>query len=569
MLIGTKSAACGRAIMDEAVPKRITQGSVAVSIQQFYSTHCTFLTTILLVALACSATVARAQPYQGNPLQVEVSESAQRLEMTVNTSKIFTLEKKVPRVFVSDTTVVQASPLSPNQIQISAIKPGVTQVNMWDEDGTIYTVDVIVTRDASELRELLSSEFPEATLRIRPLAESVYITGYVPRPEMVDEIIAVANDYYAKVINGITVGGVQQVALHVKVMEVSRTKLRRLGLDWIFTGENFDIIQGTGSIIGHETIKFSVFGDASQFIGYLEALRQDDLVKLLAEPTLVTMTGRPASFNSGGSFPILVPNGLGTVGIEFKEYGTRVDFVPIVLGNGNIRLEVRPSVSELDDSRGIEVNGVTVPGVTDRTVETSVEMKAGQTLALAGLIQNRVETQRKGVPFLADLPWIGRAFSKVQERMNEIELLVIVTPELVGPLDPHQVPQCGPGQLTVSPDDCELYNYGYMEVPNCCLFGDGPCAEHSRNPIGQSPGSVVAPYGSAQGAPQDMDLQPPVVETDFGPAPDTRYPSPLTTQASRTAPVRPNRYLPASQHQMPTGTGSPRPYGPLGYDPLN
>ena len=541
-----------------------------MSIQPFYSRHCSFLTISLLLALAWPASTACAQPHQGNPLQFKVSESAQRLEMTVNTSKILTLEKKVPRVFVSDTTVVQALPLSPNQIQISAIKPGVTQVNVWDEDGAIYTVDVIITRDASELRELLDSEFPEATLRVRPLAESVYITGYVPRPEMVNEIIALASDYYAKVINGITVGGVQQVALHVKVMEVSRTKLRRFGLDWIFTGDNLSIIQGTGSIIGHETIKFSVFGDASQFIGYLEALRQDDLVKLLAEPTLVTMTGRPASFNSGGSFPILVPNGLGTVGIEFKEYGTRVDFVPIVLGNGNIRLEVRPSVSELDDSRGIEVNGVTVPGVTDRTVETSVEMKAGQTLALAGLIQTRMEAQKKGVPFLGDLPWIGRAFSRVQERMNEIELLVVVTPELVGPLDPHQVPQCGPGQLTISPDDHELYGYGYLEVPNCCLFGDGPCAEHSYSPVHHAPGAVSAPDDADQAVPQDMDPLPQVIiETSSGPSPDTQHTLPLTTEANRTAPVGPNRYLPVSQNQTPAGTGAPRPYGPLGYDPLN
>jgi pilus assembly protein CpaC len=551
-------------------PKRITQGSVAVSNQRFLSGHRSVLVAALFVSLSQLASIAGAQPRQTYPLQIKVSESSQRLEMVVNTSKILTLEKKVPRVFVSDTTVVQASPLSPNQIQISAIKPGVTQVNMWDEDGTIYTVDVIATRDASELIELLKSEFPEATIRVRPLAESVYITGYVPRPEMVDEIISLARDYYSNVINGITVGGVQQVALHVKVMEVSRTKLRQFGLDWIFTGESFEIIQAVGQIAGTETIQFSIFGDASEFIGYLDALRQDDLVKLLAEPTLVTMTGRPASFNSGGSFPILVPNGLGTVGIEFKQYGTRVDFVPIVLGNGNIRLEVRPSVSELDDSRGVLVDGVNVPGITDRTVETSVEMKAGQTLALAGLIQNRIEAQKRGIPLLGDLPWLGRAFSRVEERMNEVELLVVVTPELVGPLDPHQVPQCGPGQYTASPNDHELYGCGYLEVPNCCLFGNGPYTEHTHPPIHHSPESVTAPYAPVDGGLQDTAPQSATIETDDEAAAEVQHASPLISEARPAVIERPSEYLPASHRSRThSDTRAPGPYGPLGYDPLD
>jgi pilus assembly protein CpaC len=544
--------------------------------------------TLLVTLLVCHTPLVSAQQVHTGPLQLRISQSSQRLEMTVNTSRVLTLAKKVPRVFVSDTSIIHASPISPTQVQISATKAGVTQVNLWDEDGNLFTVDVIVTRDATELRELLESEFPEATLRVRPLAQSVYISGYVPRPELVDEIISMARDYYDNVINGIAVGGVQQVALQVRVMEVSRTKLRQFGLDWAFDGDDAQVLQGSAGLIaqaydgdarelvpgiGGDTVRIKLFGDASSFIGYLQALRADGLVKVLAEPTLVTMTGRPASFNSGGSFPILVPNGLGTVGIEFKQYGTRVDFVPIVLGNGNIRLEVRPSVSEVDEARGVQVNGVTVPGVTERTVETSVEMQAGQTLALAGLIQTRVEAEKQGVPYLGDLPWIGRAFSAVRERINEVELLVVVTPELVGPLDPHQVPQCGPGQLTVSPNDHELYDYGYLEVPNCCLYGNGgacgpDCAAHGSGATFSPRLSATAVSGKDAGMPTETDLQPPLIETVPESAPSSQVGAHYSAELPLVAP-RVSPYLPAAQTKPVATPVGPGIYGPLGYDPLH
>ena len=208
---------------------------------------------------------------------------------------------------------------------------------------------------------LLQTEFPQASLRVRPLATSVVLSGRVDRSDEVSRIVTMAEDYYPKVINNITVGGVQQVMLHVQVMEVSRTKLRSLGFDWAyFNGDDY-VIQsvsgliaqaaagaGTATGTGGDTIEFGVVNGDNAFFGFLDALRDNSLAKVLAEPTLVTVSGRAASFNSGGEFPILVPQSLGTIAIEYKDFGTRVDFVPIVLGNGNIRLEVRPQVSELD-----------------------------------------------------------------------------------------------------------------------------------------------------------------------------------------------------------------------------
>ncbi len=436
----------------------------------------------------------------GSPVEYPVTRDSQRLEMVVNTSRILTLEREVPRAMVNNPEIVRVVPLSPNKVQLSAVKPGVTQVNLWDEDGHLFTVSLFIIGDAQELEMLLKTEFPQASLRVRPLATSVVLSGRVDRSEEVSRIVRMAEDYYPKVINNINVGGVQQVLLHVQVMEVSRTKLRALGFDWANFGNTDFVVQtvsgtlgaftqtGTATGSGTETVTFGLIGPDNSFFGFLEALRDNNLAKILAEPTLVTVSGRPASFNAGGEFPILVPQSLGTISVEYKQFGTRVDFVPIVLGNGSIRLEVRPQVSELDNANGVTLNGNRIPGLRTRWVDTAVEMKAGQTLALAGLIQTRIESQNRGIPWLADLPWAGAAFRRVQEQLNEIELVVTVRPELVDALDPHEVPACLPGQQSASPNDVELYFRGYLEVPNCC--SDGSCA--NAKPVRATPKRPVS-----------------------------------------------------------------------------
>jgi len=282
-----------------------------------------------------------------------VRAASQRLEMTVNSSRILTTERKIPQAQVNNPEIVELTPLSPTEIQISALSPGVTQVNLWDEQNNLTTIDVIVFGDARELEYVLRSQFPNASLKVVPVATGVLISGYVDRPEHVDLVKRIAEEYYPKVIDNITVGGVHQVLLHVKVMEISRTKLRRLGFDWAkITGGNVVASTISGLIsaatsggvttTGNDTFSFGVVDGSSSFFGVLEALRQDNLAKVLAEPTLVTVSGRPAFFNVGGEIPVLVPQSLGSVSIEYKKYGTQLDFVPIVLGNGHIRLEVRP-----------------------------------------------------------------------------------------------------------------------------------------------------------------------------------------------------------------------------------
>ncbi len=181
-------------------------------------------------------------------------------------------------------------------------------------------------------------------------------------------------------------------------------------------------------------------------------------MKILSDPTLVTVSGRPAQFKVGGEIPYPANSTLNGVSVAYKDTGITVDFVPIVLGNGNIRLEVRPIDRELDPTQSFEIApGVESPAFTLRQVDTGVEMKAGQTLAIAGLVQKRLNATKIEIPWIGELPYVGAAFRKVSQKEEEIELLFLVTPEIVQALDPCEVPQCFPGMHTDVPGDCDLY----------------------------------------------------------------------------------------------------------------
>jgi pilus assembly protein CpaC len=548
----------------------------------------------MLALIAAGA--ARAQQFSAHaPLVYEVKSSNQRLEMIVHTSRILTLDKRIPQAQVNNPDVADIKPLSAHQIQVIAKKPGVTQVNLWDEQGNISAVDVIVFGDARELEEAIRYLFPKSTVRVFPLANSVLLTGHVDNPQHVQRIVEIAEDYHPKVINNISVGGVQQVLLKVKVMEVSRTKLRSLGFDFAhFTNGDF-VVSGAAGLISAfangtvtsspgANLEFGIIDGNSQFFGVLEAMRQDNLAKILAEPNLVTVSGRPAFFNVGGEFPIIVPQSLGTVSIEYKKFGTQVDFVPIVLANGSIRLEIRPRVSEIDSARSISISGVTVPGLTVREADTGVEMKAGQTLAIAGLVQERTETEARGFPWLSELPYIGAVFRRDQDVKNEIELLILVQPQLVAALDEHEIPPGGPGLATTRPSDHELFLKRYMEVPRCCL--DGTCPQCRST--GYTPGALGGPGSPAEVLPpgaRTVPLPNPPGAAGAPPGPRTSDPRPSGPSAGpASAPTSgpaivvpqaaapPSRHDPRPRYQPTAGPVSesqqslPGFIGPTGYD---
>lgn len=539
--------------------------------------HATILGLTVCCLLALRPVNLDAADPQGIELRVDAP--TQRLEMVVNSSRILTLDQDVPRTMVDNTSIVRVVPLSPNQLQVAALRPGVTQINIFGGDGRVFAVDVVVFADARELQMLLESEFPNASLRVRPLTSSVVLSGYVDRAEDVSRIVRMAEEYYPRVINNIVLGGVHQVLLHVKVLEVSRSKLRQAGIDWAFFGSEGGIGQQVSGVVsgvdpigggvassGTETLSFAVLsGDL--FASFLQLAREQNLVKVLAEPTILAESGRAATFHSGGEFPVIIPQGLGTVAVEFKQFGTRVDFVPFVVGNGVVKLQVRPIVSEVDDARAVTIEGTRIPGLRTRSVDTAVELRAGQTLALAGLIQERTVAQNRGLPYLADLPFFGIPFRKVVDERTEVELLVLVRPELVDALDPHEVPACGPGQSTTSPSDSDLYFRGYIEVPNCAPGTPGAAPEHG-GPLPPPDGSLepYRPGWEESGGPAGP-LPPPEASQE-GP---TYHGAPTAAQPSTSY----GPYLPPNVSTRPAGqqaispNSSPPIVGGLGYDVLD
>ncbi len=455
---------------------------------------------------------AVAQQAPETPAVVQkISAANTRVEMTVNASRILSMDRVIPRAQVANPDLLDFTVLSENQVQIHAKKAGLTTINLWDDKEEVHTVDVIILGDVRELDRLLRAQFPTAAVKLTPTSSSsLVLSGYVDRTDYVNRIVTIAQEYYPKVINNMIVGGSQQVLLQVRVMEVSRTNLKSLGFDFAsFSGDNFvgtaasgliskanptaGLFRSAGSLTtnGSETLQFGIVSDPSGFTGFMEALKQENLLKVLAEPNLVTVSGRPASYLVGGEVPYPQPTGFGNISINFKPFGTQIDFVPIVLGNGGVRLEVRPQVSELDRTIGVTINGTTVPGFRQRMVDTGVEMKFGQTLAIAGLLQQRTEVEKRGFPYLMDVPYLGMLFSKKRNVINEVELVILVRPELVEALDPDQVPPCGPGMNSMSPDDCDLFFHGYTEIPIKNPNMMGPMGPHA------APEQVVPPNPSA------------------------------------------------------------------------
>src|SRR6266545_1634142 len=425
----------------------------------------------------------------------------------------------------------------PTTLIITGQVAGVTTLTLTDEGGLTETLRVIVQTDTEHLRFLLSQAVPTANVNVIPTANNVMIlTGHVQRSEDVPIVLETARSVVGdRIVNAMRVGGVMQVQLCVTVARVARSEARSMGFSFSETGNQHylaSILSAptnlaisnlaspsavASSLAGSPNAIFGIVGPNQGFQGFLTALRTENLVKVLAEPKLITLSGQPAEFISGGeqAVPTLASgsDGGGAVaGVEFRPFGTTVRFLPIVLGNGKIYLEVEPQFtfpapSNLFSAPIPGTNSV-VFGRTTQRVRTSVVMEDGQTFAIGGMVFHSVNGNAVRVPILGDLPFIGAAFSQMSYSESEEELLVLVTPRLVDALACDQVPKCLPGQETRSPSDFELFLERILEAPRgprqvvqnrhyvpayrnsdtygrfpsagaCCQGGDGHCV-HGR-----------------------------------------------------------------------------------------
>lgn len=462
------------------------------------------LALAVLVA-AGSAHAVQAQGPNFGP-RVDVNQSVDSIELIAGSSKKLKFGYDIPELLVENPEILSATPMSTDEILIKGIKPGISSITIADANQNLQVLTVEVMVDVRKLERALASHFPDSQVKVSALNSSVLLKGNVARADQVENIVAVARDYFpTNVINELHVNGSQNIAIKVKVYEVSRTKLREFGFDWSFFGDDVSVVSSVADLIqsvsnnaavaANDTISLGVLNDGNQFNAFIRLLERNSVAKLLDQPVLVAQNGRPAEFLSGGEIPIQVASGLGNNSIEFRPFGTKLDLVPIVHGQGQLTLEVRAEVSEIAN----DLSGNTgVPGFRVRRVNTGVKMKAGHTLALAGDYREDVQAEKQGIPKLMDHPIWGIPFRKVLEEKNETELVFLITPRFISEVEPHLVPPMGVGQLTGSPSDRELLINAHLEVPKCgddCPINDRFDAPN-YNP---NPNLLPGPNGMQQG----------------------------------------------------------------------
>ena len=383
-----------------------------------------------------------------------------------------------------DVLQVRLDPTRPGAVILSGRAAGLTQLTVTAKDQKrVY--DVVVQLDFDQLRYLIRRTVPTATVEVTPgIGNVVILSGYVTTPQDADIIARLANSAVGgapnSVINAIQVGGVQHVQIDVVVASVDRSEIRQRGFDFFVNGKSFQFSSLVSGLIGAQPIgsgaatvltpsqsaNFQFAVVPTQFFGALQALRTEGLAKFLAEPRVVTQTGRPAFFLAGGRQAVLSPSsGINGPGVTFEQIGVQIEVLPIVYGNGQIWLEINPTNRQVNQGLGITTVFGTTPGFTEQQARCAVLLESGQTFAIGGLIQNSVQAASAKVPVLGDLPYVGTLFSTIRHEERESELIILVTPRLVHPLDCCQVPKRLPGRETRSPDDYELFLENVLEAP--------------------------------------------------------------------------------------------------------
>ncbi|MBV7265861.1 type II and III secretion system protein family protein [Erythrobacter ani] len=419
----------------------------------------------IALALALSTTLAAA------PVAAQQSAyglHAGELEVAINKSQVVTSDVPIEKAMIGNSEIADVLPISESSVYVLGKTMGTTSLTLYDRSNTVIAVmDISVGPDSVGIRKQIEALIPGQSIDVGLSNGSVVLSGMVSDAGAAARASRIAEAFAGeKVINLITVGGSQQVMLEVRFAEVSRTVGEELGAGGFLSDNDGDFLGaigggasatpgvtgGTQLGIGAVTESFGIFqalfniGDIN-VEAFLDTLESKGLSKTLAEPTLVALTGERASFLAGGEFPVPVVQGGGGLGggasnaitVEFKPFGVSLGFTPTVLGDNVINLVVEPEVSSIDSSASLTLNGITIPGLQTRRASTTIELRDGESFALAGLLSTDFETNISQLPILGSLPIIGSLFRSTRYQKGETELLIIVTPRLVKPIRPDQV----------------------------------------------------------------------------------------------------------------------------------
>jgi pilus assembly protein CpaC len=440
----------------------------------FAAVALTFLLTMFVLpglalaeAAPQSATQAPQEPISPTTPQATLpptsapAQGSAPLRVMVGKSLLINTMEPIKRISVTDPNVASATPITPTQILVHGRASGEVSLLIWDELERSRSFDLRVDVDVSAAAEEEHRVFPEEQISVTPSRAAIVLSGHVTTEDVAKRAGELASAYSKNVINVLTFGpvGAQEILLEVKFAEVDRAGMLQLGTNFFSTGAGNTVGTVTTGQFGgfspqsisqtqgqsppftttqtvSNVLNLFLFRPDIHFGAVIEALQNKNLLQILAEPNLIAVNGKKASFLAGGQFPFpIVQPGAGftAVTISFKEFGVKLEFTPVIMPNGNIHLTVAPEVSTLDFANALTISGFTVPALSTRKAETEFELKDGQSFVIAGLIDNRVTDIWNKVPGLGDIPILGNFFKSKSAQKSNSELMVLCTVHRVSP----------------------------------------------------------------------------------------------------------------------------------------
>jgi pilus assembly protein CpaC len=408
---------------------------------------------------------APAQPTTSTPASGQgVTPGGAPLRVMVGKSLLINTPTRLKRVSVTDPAVADALVVTPTQVLINGLAPGEVSLLIWDEFERSQSFDLRVDVDITAATEEMHRLFPDERINVTPSRNAIVLSGHVTTEDTAKHAGLLASAYSKNVVNVLTFGpvGAEEVLLEVKFAEVDRSALTQMGFNLLSTGSGNTIgttttgqfggitsgpitsTIGSTSATGTTTtttvsnlLNMFFFNPQVHLGAVIEALKTQNLLQILAEPNLIAVNGKEASFLAGGEFPFPVAqqnaSGIATVTIQFREFGVRLKFTPVIQPNGNIHLHVAPEVSTLDFADAVSVAGTTIPAISTRKADTEFELQDGQSFIIAGLMDNRVTNVGNKIPGLGDIPIIGNFFKSKSNQKSNSELMVLCTVHRVSP----------------------------------------------------------------------------------------------------------------------------------------
>ena len=457
-----------------------------------------------LAGLALSLTTAAPSMAQ-DTLRVLRGATSSALNVTMNRAVVVESDSPFSELSIANPGIADVSVLSERTIYVLGKEPGRTTLTLLGEEGRLITnVEIHVTPDMAEFKERLTQILPNENIEVRTANDGIVLSGTVSSIVRLDRALELAERYAPeRVSNLMTVGGTQQVMLKVRFAEMQRSVSKSLSSGLGFNGTalsgELDLAGGT---FGNTTGTDGGFATAADSTGavlfgfdagglevgiLLEALESRGVVRTLAEPNLTALSGQEATFLAGGEFPIPIAQDDDTVTIEFRVFGVELQFVPTVVDQDIINIEMLASVSALDPSNSFLANGFSIPAFTRRQTTTTVEMRDGESFAIAGLLQDNFNDLSGQVPWIGDVPVLGALFRSANYARNQSELVIIVTPHLVSPTRGSALAL--PTDRVRPPSERELFLFGKVAATNGPTSGGA--GEVARQDFGGSYGYVL------------------------------------------------------------------------------